>query len=132
MAKDLADRLLPAFNTSSGLPMSRVNLRYGLTSEMLASEKGRFTCTACAGTLLLEFATLSRLTGEPVYEEKARQALDVLWDQRNRASDLVGTVINVESGEWAVKDASIGAGIDSYYEYLFKVRTCWDLILEMF
>jgi len=119
-AKDLADRLLPAFNTESGLPMSRVNLKFGVTNEILYNEKDRFTCTACAGTLLLEFATLSRLSGDDVYERRARQALQVLWDKRNRQSDLVGTVINVENGEWAVKDTGIGAGIDSYYEYLFK------------
>lgn len=35
----------------------------------------RFTCTACAGTLLLEFGTLSRLTGDPIYEQKARHAV---------------------------------------------------------
>lgn len=34
----------------------------------------RVTCTACAGTLLLEFGLLSRLTENPVYEEKARMA----------------------------------------------------------
>ncbi len=119
-AKDLADRLLPAFSTLSGLPMSRVNLKYGLTNEILHNEKDRFTCTACAGTLLLEFATLSRLSGDSVYEMRARQALQVLWDNRNRNSEMVGTVINVQNGEWAVKDTGIGAGIDSYYEYLFK------------
>ena len=121
LAKDLGVRILPAFNTSSGLPMSRINLKYGLTNEILYNEKDRFTCTACAGTLLLEFATLSRLTNEPVFEEKARQALKIIWDNRNRQSDLVGTVINVENSEWVVKDSNIGAGIDSYYEYLFKV-----------
>ena len=35
----------------------------------------RFTCTACAGTLLLEFGTLSRLTGNPIYEQKASHAV---------------------------------------------------------
>lgn len=120
MANDLGNRLLPAFNTTSGLPMSRVNLKYGLTKEILYNEKDRFTCTACAGTLLLEFATLSRLTGNRIFEEKARQALEILWDKRNRMSDLVGTVINIENSEWAIKDSNIGAGIDSYYEYLFK------------
>jgi len=63
-AKDLAVRLLPAFNTTTGLPMSRINLKYGVTPNLLASEKDKFTCTACAGTLLLEFAVLSRLTGK--------------------------------------------------------------------
>jgi mannosidase alpha-like ER degradation enhancer 3 len=120
-AIDLGRRLLPAFNTSTGLPMSRINLKHGVTRELLYSEKDRYTCTACAGTLLLEFSLLSRLTGERVFEEKAMQAMDLIWEKRNRASDLVGTVINIENGEWIVKDANIGAGIDSYYEYLFKV-----------
>lgn len=119
-AKDLGYRLLPAFNTSSGLPMSRVNLKYGLTNEILYNEKDQFTCTACAGTLLLEFSTLSRLTGDMIFEEKALQALDVIWMNRNIQSNLVGTVINVVNSEWVIKDSNIGAGIDSYYEYLFK------------
>lgn len=58
----------------------------------------RETCTACAGTIILEFAALSRLTGDPIFEEKARQAMDCLWSQRHRGSDLVGTVLNVHSG----------------------------------
>jgi mannosidase alpha-like ER degradation enhancer 3 len=120
-AKDLGLRLLPAFNTTTGLPMSRINLKYGITESLLSSEKDKFTCTACAGTLLLEFAVLSRLTGDKTFEEKATKTLDYIWDKRNRASNLVGTVINVNDGEWSVKDSSIGAGIDSYYEYLFKV-----------
>ena len=70
---------------------------------------------------LLEFVVLSRLTNDNVFEEKVLKTMDYLWEKRNKASDLVGTVINVNDGEWAVKDASIGAGIDSYYEYLFKV-----------
>lgn len=120
MAKDLGVRLLPAFNTSTGLPMSRINLKRGVTPELANSEKDKYTCTACAGTLLLEFALLSRLTGDKVFEDKVRKTMDFIWEKRNRASDLVGTTINVNDGEWLVKDASIGAGIDSYYEYLFK------------
>ena len=49
--------MLPAFNTRSGLPLAWVNL---LKGEMRRDV--RHTCTAGAGTLLLEFATLSRLT----------------------------------------------------------------------
>lgn len=26
--------------------------------------------------------------------------MDVLWDRRQRESDLVGTVINIHNGEW--------------------------------
>ena len=66
MAKDVGYILLPAFNSSTGIPYPRVNLRYGLKSHGLASTLE--TCTACAGTMILEFAALSRLTGEPIFE----------------------------------------------------------------
>lgn len=58
------------------------------------------TCTACGGTMILEWAALSRLTGNPIYEEKAKQAMDFLWNQRNHGSDLMGTVLNINSGDW--------------------------------
>lgn len=80
----------------------------------------RETCTACAGTMLLEFAALSRLSGEPIFEAKAHACMDALWKFRNRGSDLMGTVLNVHSGDWVRRDSGVGAGIDSYYEYCLK------------
>nr|XP_015211811.1 PREDICTED: ER degradation-enhancing alpha-mannosidase-like protein 3 isoform X1 [Lepisosteus oculatus] len=120
MAKDLGLRLLPAFNTSSGLPYPRVNLRHGVRSPEARTGTETDTCTACAGTIILEFAALSRFTGDPVFEEHARRALDFLWEKRQRNSNLVGTTINIHSGEWVRRDSGVGAGIDSYYEYLLK------------
>ena len=70
MAHELGWRLLPAFNTSTGLPVHRVHLQRGV----LPSEPTE-TCTAAAGTLVLEFGLLSRLTNEPVFERLARRAL---------------------------------------------------------
>lgn len=92
--------------------------------------------------------------------------MDVLWEKRQRGSDLVGTVINIHNGDWVrrgkalhwhiccchfihtvkhghlntsnpimtlietiftsvpslllMTDSGVGAGIDSYYEYLMK------------
>ena len=46
--------------------------------------------------MILEFAALSRLSGEPVFEEKASQAMDVLWAARHRMSNLVGNVLNIQ------------------------------------
>uniref|UniRef100_A0A4W5J9F2 alpha-1,2-Mannosidase n=1 Tax=Hucho hucho TaxID=62062 RepID=A0A4W5J9F2_9TELE len=120
MAKELGHRLLPAFNTTSGLPYPRVNLRYGVLNPLSRTGTESDTCTACAGTMILEFAALSRLSGEAVFEEHARKALDVLWEKRQRGSDLVGTVINIHNGDWVRRDSGVGAGIDSYYEYLMK------------
>ncbi|XP_034254051.1 ER degradation-enhancing alpha-mannosidase-like protein 3 [Thrips palmi] len=118
MAKDVGFRLLPAFNTSTGIPHARVNLRHGLKVHGL--ESSRETCTACAGTMVLEMAALSRLSGEPIFEEKAHRAMDELWRLRHRSSDLMGTVLNIHSGDWVRRDSGVGAGIDSYYEYCLK------------
>lgn len=120
LAHDLGTRLLPAFNTTSGLPLPRVNLRHGIDLTLSKSEREKFTCTACAGTLILEWATLSRLTGNYLFEQYADRALDYLWERRHRQSNLMGTILNVHSGDWIVRESGIGAGIDSYYEYLFK------------
>ncbi|CAF1186117.1 unnamed protein product [Rotaria sordida] len=120
LAHDLALRLLPAFNTTSGLPLPRVNLRYGIDLTLSKSERELYTCTACAGTLILEWATLSRLTGNYLFEQYADRAMSYLWERRHRQSNLMGTILNVHSGDWIVRESGIGAGIDSYYEYLFK------------
>ena len=114
-AVDLADRLMPAFNISgTGLPFPRVNLMHGVPKTEINQ-----TCSAGAGTLILEFGVLSRLTGNPVYETAARTALQGLWSRRSRL-DLVGNVIDIQSGTWIEPDSGIGAGIDSLFEYQFK------------
>lgn len=93
-------------------------MKHGIKNDKL--EAFRETCTACAGTIILEMAALSRLTGEPIFEEKAQHAMDELWKMRHRSSDLMGTVLNVHSGDWIRRDSGVGAGIDSYYEYCLK------------
>ncbi|XP_033219638.1 ER degradation-enhancing alpha-mannosidase-like protein 3 isoform X2 [Belonocnema kinseyi] len=118
LAKDLGYRFLPAFNTTTGIPYGRINLRHGMKGVPL--EVSRETCTACAGSMILEMAALSRLTGELIFEEKAQKAMDVLWRMRHRGTDLMGSVLNVHSGDWVRRDSGVGAGIDSYYEYCLK------------
>ncbi|XP_012281913.1 ER degradation-enhancing alpha-mannosidase-like protein 3 [Orussus abietinus] len=118
LAKDLGYRFLPAFNTTTGIPFGRINLKNGMKGVPI--EMTRETCTACAGSMILEMAALSRLTGEFVFEEKAQKAMDVLWRLRHRGTDLMGSVLNVHSGDWVRRDSGVGAGIDSYYEYCLK------------
>jgi hypothetical protein len=136
LARDLADRLLPAFYSATGLPYPRVNLRYGIPFYTNAPHyyedyQGQCqpdhpgvqeiteTCSAGAGSLVLEFATLSRLTGDPHYEEVATRAFWSVWDKRSNI-DLLGAGIDAETGEWVAPFAGIGAGIDSFFEYAFK------------
>uniref|UniRef100_A0A6I8SFK6 alpha-1,2-Mannosidase n=1 Tax=Xenopus tropicalis TaxID=8364 RepID=A0A6I8SFK6_XENTR len=134
MAKELGYKLLPAFNTTSGLPYPRINLKFGIRSPEARTGTETDTCTACAGTMILEFAALSRFTGIAVFEEHARKALDFLWEKRQRSSNLVGVTINIHTGDWVRKDSGVGAGIDSYYEYLLKAYVLLgdDSYLERF
>ncbi|KAM8930931.1 ER degradation-enhancing alpha-mannosidase-like protein 3 isoform 2-T2 [Pelodytes ibericus] len=134
MAKELGYKLLPAFNTTSGLPYPRVNLKFGIRRPEARTGTETDTCTACAGTLILEFAALSRFTGISIFEEHARKALDFLWEKRQRSSNLVGVTINIHTGDWVRKDSGVGAGIDSYYEYLLKAYVLLgdDSYLERF
>ena len=50
------------------------------------------TCTAGAGTLLLEFGVLSRLLADPVYDFYAQQAVKMLWKYRSNVTGLLGTL----------------------------------------
>ncbi|KAL4674196.1 hypothetical protein H8959_018130, partial [Pygathrix nigripes] len=68
MAKQLGYKLLPAFNTTSGLPYPRINLKFGIRKPEARTGTETDTCTACAGTLILEFAALSRFTGATIFE----------------------------------------------------------------
>jgi len=112
LAKDLGMRLLPAFDSPTGLPYQFVNLKTGKV-------KGAVSNPAETGTLILEFGTLSKLTGDPRFMEKAKRALVETYKRRS-AIGLVGDGINVETGQWTSTDSHISGGIDSYYEYLWK------------
>jgi mannosidase alpha-like ER degradation enhancer 2 len=116
LAEDLGNRLLPVFESPTGLPYRYVNLKTGKVRDAK-------TNPAEAGTLLIEFGTLSKLTGRPIFYDKAKRALVAIY-QRRSPIGLVGTWIDVETGEWKDTDSHISGAIDSYYEYLWK---CWLL-----
>ena len=43
---------------------------------------------------------------------------------------MPGNVIDIQSGDWVGKMSGLGAGLDSFYEYLLKVRN--NLLLLSF
>jgi hypothetical protein len=116
LAEDLGNRLLPAFNSPTGLPYVYVNLKTGQVRDPK-------TNPAETGTLLLEFGALSKLTGKPIFYDKAKRALVETFKRRSPIG-LVGSTIDAETGAWIDPDSHISGGIDSYYEYLWK---CWLL-----
>lgn len=112
LADDLGTRLLPAFNSPTGMPYVFVNLKTGKT-------RGVESNPAEIGSLFIEFGTLSKLTGKQIYYDKAKRALVAVYDRRSPIG-LVGSTINVETGKWIDPLSHISGGIDSYYEYLLK------------
>lgn len=118
LAEDLADRLFPVFDSPTGMPFVYINLKTGAVRD-------EETNPAEIGTLLLEFGTLSKLTGKDKYYDKAKRALTELYNRRS-AIGLVGSGINVKTGAWIDPTSHIGGGIDSYYEYLLKGWLLFD------
>ncbi|HEY2389751.1 MAG TPA: glycoside hydrolase family 47 protein [Candidatus Angelobacter sp.] len=118
LADNLGNRLLPVFDSPTGMPYMYVNLKTGKT-------RGAESNPAEIGTLLLEFGTLSKLTNKPIYYDKAKRALTDLYSRRS-AIGLVGSTINVETGKWIDTTSHISGGIDSYYEYLLKSWLLFD------
>ncbi|KAJ1822026.1 hypothetical protein LPJ75_000574 [Coemansia sp. RSA 2598] len=115
LARDLGYRLLPAFEASpNSVPYPRTNLKRGFDPTETPK-----TCTAGVGTLLLEFGTLSRLTNETIFEDIAVHALNEMWLEKSK-SNLFGDGYDLEKRRWTTRVASVGAGVDSIYEYLLK------------
>ena len=136
LAHDLGVRLLPAFWTETGIPYPRVNLRSGIPFyaksplnfdpedgqcdvQQQGSGEVTETCSAGAGSLVVEFTVLSRLTGDPRFEELAKRAFWAIWSRRSGLG-LIGGGIDAETGNWVDPWTGIGAGIDSFFEYAFK------------
>lgn len=136
LAIDLAQRMLPAFYTKTGMPYPRVNLRHGIpfysnsplhenTSfgecRIQDSQEATETCSAGAGSLTLEFIVLSRLTGDYRFEQLGKRAFWAVWNRRTNI-DLIGSGVDAESGQWNGFYTGIGASVDSFFEYAFKTH----------
>ena len=118
LAEDLGNRLLPAFNSPARMPYRFVNLKTGQTRDPVSNP-------AETGTLLIEFGTLSKLTGKSIFYETAKRALVETYNRRSSIG-LVGGNIDVTTGKWTDSDSHISGGIDSYYEYLLKCAILFD------
>ncbi|TWI94544.1 mannosidase alpha-like ER degradation enhancer 2 [Mucilaginibacter frigoritolerans] len=126
--KDFGDRMLKAFNSPTGIPYYWVNLKTGAV-------KGSQVNTAEAASYMFEMGILSYYTKNPAYYQAAKKANLCIWNKRSKIN-LVGNVINNETGEWIDRNSYIGAGDDSYFEYLLKtwvlfkdpqLKNMWDI-----
>ncbi|CED83787.1 glycoside hydrolase family 47 protein [Phaffia rhodozyma] len=116
-AKDLADRLLTTFETPSGIPLSKVNLkkRKGLPD---LDNRGAASL-AEVGSMQLEMKYLSELTGDRIYWDKVERVMDVIRNEPSMEG-LYPILLSTETGGFFASEIRLGSRGDSYYEYLIK------------
>ncbi|CAH1155397.1 unnamed protein product [Phaedon cochleariae] len=116
-AIDLADRLLPCFESESGIPYSDINLS---TRQSHAPKWSPDSSTSEVTTIQLEFRDLSRITGDPKYEI-AVEKVSMIIHKLEKKDGLVPIFINANTGQFrSYATITLGARGDSYYEYLLK------------
>nr|XP_023011842.1 endoplasmic reticulum mannosyl-oligosaccharide 1,2-alpha-mannosidase [Leptinotarsa decemlineata] len=116
-AVDLADRLLPSFDSESGIPFSDINLR---TRKPHAPKWSPDSSTSEVSTIQLEFRDLSRATGDPKFQI-AVDKVSRLLHKLEKKDGLVPIFINANTGQFrSYASITLGARGDSYYEYLLK------------
>ncbi|CAF0791171.1 unnamed protein product [Didymodactylos carnosus] len=113
----VADRLLPAFNTPTGIPHALIVLSSGSTKNWNWAQGG---CSILSelGTIHLEFQYLTQLSGKKNYLEIVEKIRTVI--QKLSENNMYYNYVNPVTGRWCQTHASLGALGDSFYEYLLK------------
>uniref|UniRef100_A0AAX7VJY7 alpha-1,2-Mannosidase n=1 Tax=Astatotilapia calliptera TaxID=8154 RepID=A0AAX7VJY7_ASTCA len=117
-AVELGEKLLPAFNTPTGIPRGVINLGSG-TSWSWGWASAGSSILAEFGTLHLEFVHLTELSSNPVYTEKVMNIRKLL-NKIEKPHGLYPNFLSPVSGNWVQHHVSIGGLGDSFYEYLIK------------
>ncbi|KAJ6585005.1 glycoside hydrolase [Mycena capillaripes] len=116
-AIELADRMIPVFNTPSGLPLTNVNL--ALREGRNDPNWPEFVSSAEVATLQLELRYLSLLSGNTIYWEKAESVMRIIKNVL-MPHGLASIFLNWQTGQFVISAMRLGSRADSYYEYLLK------------
>ncbi len=124
LADSLAEIIIPAFSTSSGVPHGTLCFKNGTYSCEPSNPQA---ILAEFGTMHLEWATLSERTKNPVYEKYTNHVFKIVSDlaelkETKAPEGLFSCYFDVNSGTFSNGVASFSFYSDSFYEYLIK---CW-------
>merc|ERR1711981_159194 len=76
-ALHVADKLMPAFKSPTGIPFALINMRTG-TAKNYGWASGGSSILSEFGTLHMEFAYLSDVTGDPRYLKAVERIREVI------------------------------------------------------
>lgn len=121
-----------AFDTPSGLPYSLIELKTGKCNN---GWQGSNTNIAEAGSLIIEFRYLSKVSGNPIYGEKAELAMNKILDLKPENGLFVPIIQNLGEDVKPVTSPgyskySFGAYNDSFYEYMVSgvLLILWSIV----
>ncbi|RWS12991.1 alpha 1:2 mannosidase precursor-like protein [Dinothrombium tinctorium] len=117
-AHHIAKKLLPAFNTPTGIPYSLINPKTGFAKNYVWASSGSSILSEI-GTMHLEFVYLADLTNNVEFKEKVFTVRNAL-QAAHPINGLYPNYINPKTGKWGQRHISVGALGDSFYEYLIK------------
>jgi len=97
-AQYVADKMLPAFQTPTGIPHALINFKTG-GSKNYGWASGGSSILSEFGTLHLEFAYLSDVTGNSGYRERVQNIRSVL-KELEKPKGLYPNYLNPKTGKW--------------------------------
>ncbi|KAJ6547673.1 seven-hairpin glycosidase [Mycena capillaripes] len=112
-ARELGDKLAYAWVGDSDIPFGFLDFSTNTPVQDTSN-------IAEAGTLTLEWATLSKYTGNDTYRLLAEKAVKHIASLATPFPGLAVQGIDPSSGEFVDGFVSWGGGSDSYFEYLIK------------
>ncbi|KAI9313567.1 glycoside hydrolase [Dichotomocladium elegans] len=115
---ELVDRLLPAFDTPTGIPYQYMNFRSGKPVKS-GFPKGA-SCLAELGSVQLEFTRLSEITGDWKYHYVGQRVYKSFYEMKTKHPGLFPHLIDADTGEPVGDHITWGGMGDSFYEYLIK------------
>jgi mannosyl-oligosaccharide alpha-1,2-mannosidase len=116
-AKEMADRLVPAFNTTTGIPYGIVNLKTQKARNPSWSQGSSILSEF--GSVQLEYKYLSKHLGDPSYAKLADKVMEYLYSM-DKTEGMYPVYLNPETGKFTSNLVSYGGLGDSFYEYLLK------------
>lgn len=117
-AKYVVDKILPMFETPTGIPKTMIDFRTNQTTNYEWAYGGS-SILSQYGSFHLEFDYLTEITGVSLYKTQVEKIRKLLLNAK-KPFDLYPIFINPDNAEWGLLYISIGAYGDSFYEYLLK------------
>ncbi|KAK0489042.1 glycoside hydrolase family 47 protein [Armillaria novae-zelandiae] len=119
-AMEVADKMVHAWVGDNDIPFGHID--FSSNQPDIATSN-----IAEAGTLIIEWAALSKYTGNDTYRELADKAMRHIAKLGAPLPGLAAQGIDPASGEFVGGYVTWGGGSDSYFEYLLKYPRLADL-----